>query len=136
MKFKTKIEQLDTDEIVNSEYINWDFYKDSTILVTGATGLIGYQTVLSILRANETLNSNIKILALVRNKEKALKKFSANKSQLLKFVVQDIIKPIKIPENVDYIIHTANSTSSKGFVEEPVETINSIIEGTKNILEF
>lgn len=134
MKFETKIEELDTREVVESQYINRDFFKDSTILVTGATGLIGEQIVKSILLANEEKKTNIKILALVRNKKKALSKFPKNKN--LKFIVQDISKPLKHFGKVDFVIHTANSTSSKDFVEKPVETIDSILTGTKNILNF
>ena len=134
MNFKTNIEELDTREIVNSEYINWDFFKNSTIMITGATGLIGEQIVKSILLANEEKNTNIKILALVRNKKKALDKFSKNKN--LKFIIQDISKSVKYNGDADFIIHTANSTSSKDFVEKPVETIDSIMTGTTNILEF
>ncbi len=134
MNFKTNIEELDTREIVNSEYINWDFFKNSTIMITGATGLIGEQIVKSIILANEEKNTNIKILALVRNKKKALEKFSKNKN--LKFIIQDISKHVKYNGNVDFIIHTANSTSSRDFVEKPVETIDSIMTGTTNILEF
>lgn len=135
MKYKTKTEKQDTLEIVNLKYINWNFFKDSTILVTGATGLIGSQIVLSLLCANEQLNTNIKILALVRNKEKAEKKFKDVKTDNLKFIVQDITKQIDC-ENADFIIHTANGTASKGFVENPVETIDSIYTGTKNVLEY
>ena len=134
MNFKTNIEELDTREIVNSEYINWEFFKNSTIMITGATGLIGEQIVKSLLLANEEKDTNIKVLALVRNKKKALSKFSKNKN--LKFIVQDISKDVKYSGDVDFIIHTANSTSSKDFVEKPVETINSIMTGTKNILKF
>ena len=135
MKYKTKFEEQDTLEIVNSKYINWNFFKNSTILVTGATGLIGSQIVLSLLCANEQLNTNIKILALVRNKEKAKKKFKDVKTDKLKFIIQDITEQIDC-EKADFIIHTANGTASKGFVENPVETIDSIYTGTKNVLEY
>ena len=37
---------------------------------------------------------------------------------------------------VDYIIHAASPTKSKFFVEKPVETLNTAVLGTKNILEF
>lgn len=136
MYFKTPIEEIDTKDIVASKYINWDFYKNSTIMVTGATGLIGSQLVTSILYANEVLRTNIKIIALVRDLNKANRLFENKLTQNLIFIVQDIIEPIKITEKIDYIIHTANGTSSKSFVETPVETISSIILGTKNILEF
>ena len=134
MDFRTKTEENDTKEIVNSEYINWDCFKNSTILVTGATGMIGEQIVKSLLLANEEKDTNIKVVGLIRNKKKAQTKFQYNKN--LKFIVQDITEPIKYRGKVDYIIHTANTTSSQAMTEEPVETINSIVDGTKNVLEF
>lgn len=136
MQFKTSTEQQDTQEIVNSQYINWDFFKNSTVLVTGATGLIGYQIILSLLYANEQLGTNINIIALARNKEKADLMFKNYSNNNLKFVYQTIEKPIKDEESVDFIIHTANTTSSKEMTEKPVETLNSIYTGTRNILEF
>ncbi len=136
MIFNTKIEGNDTKEIINSEYVNFDFFKNSTVLITGATGLIGKQVVNTLLYANEVKNTNISIVALVRNKKKAHEIFEKKRTNKLKFVVQDITEPLKTNLKVDYIIHTANSTSSKSFVETPVETINSIVQGTKNILNF
>lgn len=136
MNFKTNIEKIDTEEIVNSKYINWDFFKKSTILVTGATGLIGEQIVKSILLANEEKNTSIKILALARNKKKIIDKFKNYKTNNLEYIIQDITKPIRTRKKIDYIIHTANGTSSREFIEKPVETIDSIIEGTKNVLNF
>ena len=37
---------------------------------------------------------------------------------------------------MDYIIHGASATSSKYFVDHPVETILTAIKGTRNILEY
>jgi len=136
MIFKNQIENIDTKEIVYSKFVNWNYFKNATVMITGATGLIGFQTVLSFLYANEMLDTNIKILALVRNKNKAEKMFARFPSKKLKIIVQDILKPIKIKEKVDYIIHTANTTSSKEMTVHPVETVDSIVLGTKNILEF
>lgn len=135
MKFLDEIEKTDTNEIINSNYINWEYFRNSSILVTGATGMIGFQTVISLLLVNEKFNLNINIYALVRNKDKAMKKFSDKSTPHLHFIVQDITEKMQCPA-VDYIIHTANGTASKGFVETPVETINSIVTGTKNVLEF
>ena len=137
MIFKNKIEHFDTKEIIESQFINWDFFKNRTVLVTGATGLIGSQIVKSLLYANEVFGTNISIVALVRNKTKVQKMFpKQGYKQLLDFVYQDITKPIKFSKKVDYVIHTANSTSSASFVNNPVETIDSIVKGTKNVLDF
>lgn len=50
--------------------------------------------------------------------------------------IGDINKAIEVGENIDYIIHGASITSSKSFVNSPVETIMTAIMGTRNILEL
>ncbi len=135
MNFKTKIEKIDTEEIIRSEYVNWEYYKNSVIMITGATGLIGKQLVKTFLYLNENKEFNVKIIALIRNKKKAEDIFYPHEN-CLKYIIQDIEKPIKYRGYVDYIIHCANSTESKFFVEHPIETINSIIKGTENVLRF
>lgn len=136
MNFKNKIEQLDTREIIESKYINWEFFQNKTVLVTGATGLIGTQIVKALLYANEELRTNINIIALARNKNKVNTIFGNTQCDKIKFIYQDIEKRLNYSRKVDYIIHTANSTSSASFVNKPVETISSIVQGTKNILDF
>ena len=68
------------------------------------------------------------------NKEKALDIFGENKK--LSLLVQDINQKIQTERKVDYIIHGASTTSSKDFVEKPVETIYTALNGTRNVLEF
>ncbi|MBQ3641643.1 CDP-glycerol glycerophosphotransferase family protein [bacterium] len=130
------IEKTDLKAIYSSPYINWKFFKNSTVLVTGGTGMIGSLLIKSLLYANEILQTNIKIIATVRDKKKLQKIFPKYPFNELKFIFQDIEQNLKIKGKVDFIIHTANTTSSKDFVENPVETISSIIAGTKNILNF
>lgn len=128
-----RVLQEDLEIIANKE----NELKDCTVLVTGATGLIGSQIVKSLLCKNRLKNSNIKVIALVRNKEKVKKTFKyVIKNENLKFIYGDIITPIEIEDHIDYIIHTASTTASKDFVNKPVETIESVVRGTKNILEL
>ena len=105
--------------------------KNTTVLVTGATGLIG----VSIVRAFLAIG-NIHIIAFVRNIEKANQIYEDIKSPDLEFVVGDITETIKIKGTVDYIIHCASVTTSKTMVEKPVETLVTSIDGTINILEL
>lgn len=111
--------------------------KNSTVLVTGATGLIGSQIVKALSCSNRINNTNIKIIPFVRNEKKARNVFGAvldrDESTL---AVGDIINPINIPYDIDYIIHGASVTSSKEFVEHPVGTIKTCLDGTRNILEL
>ena len=111
--------------------------KKSTILITGATGLIGSQVVKTLAGFNRLQNTSIRILALVRNRKKAERIFG----DLLvrddvSLVIGDVNTPLKIEENIDYIIHGASATSSKYFVSNPVETIQTAIDGTRNVLNL
>lgn len=109
----------------------------STILITGATGLIGSQLVKALAYWNEKNRKNLKILAMVRNYEKAKSVFSGMlDDSCIKICTGDINQPLQISEFVDYIIHGASATSSRYFVENPVETIFTALNGTRNVLEF
>lgn len=103
--------------------------KGHTVLVTGATGLIGISLVRALLAIGD-----IEVLAFVRNIEKAKSILEENKN--LKYIVGDIIESIEIENKIDYIFHCASVTASKIMVEKPVETLVTSIEGTKNILEL
>lgn len=108
-----------------------------TVFVTGATGLIGSQIVKTLALYNYIFYTNIKIIALVRNEKKAKKIFSELLSDTnIIICIGDINKAIEVGENIDYIIHGASITSSKSFVNSPVETIMTAIMGTRNILEL
>ena len=114
------------------ENITKDFdmslFEGKTVLVTGATGLIGKICTLSL------LNSGVKVVALARDIQKAENIFGKNKN--LQILIQDINKPINIDRKIDYIIHCASTTSSQDFVQKPVETIYTTLNGTRNVLEF
>lgn len=118
----------DIKNIIN--YFDMSVFDGKTILVTGATGLIGKLCVKSLLNSGY----NTQVIALVRDEEKAKNIFGESKR--LTYLVQDINQRINTTRRVDYIIHAASTTSSKDFVEKPVETIYTAINGSRNILEF
>ena len=105
--------------------------KGKTVLVTGATGLIGVSLVRALLAIGD-----IKVIALVRNAEKAKSIHGDKIGQFLKLHVADVVDKIKIEEAVDYIFHCASVTASKVMIEKPVETLLTSVEGTKNILNL
>lgn len=105
--------------------------KGNTVLVTGATGLIGTLLVRALLAIGD-----IKVIAFVRNVEKAKNIYKDYLGNALYFHVADIVNEIEINEPVNYIFHCASVTTSKMMVEQPVETLITSIEGTMNILEF
>lgn len=127
----------DLDFIASSFKEDSEYFKEKTFLVTGATGLIGFTLVCSLLNFAKKNNFSLQVLALVRNEEKAQKIYSdyADDS-MLKFVIGDVNNEICISDKIDYIIHAASETSSKAFVNSPVETIKTAILGTIHLLEL
>ena len=105
-----------------------------TVFVTGATGLIGSAIIKSMAAYNRIKGGSIRLVAFARNEEKAKKVFDGIPN--ISFAIGDINSAISYDGDVDYIIHGASATSSKFFVDHPVETIFTAIDGTKNILEF
>lgn len=132
---------LQEDLTILAKYLSDNDFGNSAILVTGATGLIGSLCIKAIIEYNKNNDDKIVAIGLARNPEKVAALFAdefngANDIPSVSFIYQDI--SAEIPEDImcDYIIHTANSTTSKFFMTNPVEVIESIYAGTKRILDF
>lgn len=129
------IRQTDLNELAQDGI--FEGLNNSTVLVTGATGLIGSEIVLGILAANRIKNLDIRVVALVRNYKKAQEIFkNVLTRKELEIVVQDINDEIFYENDVDYIIHCASNTSSENMLNRPVDTILTNISGTKNVLDL
>lgn len=126
----------DIEEIANCSIIDWNKFENKNILITGATGLICSLIIKAFLYRNSKFNQNTKLFLVVRNIEKAKEIFSkCDDIVMLEYDIEDFYD-IKLTENIDYIIHGASPTTSKFFVNNPVETLNTAVIGTKNILDF
>jgi len=131
---KDKMLQEDLENFCSKRYEWMDKLDGKNILITGITGLIGSQIGKVILSYNNKFNTHINLIGIARNKTKVANIFQYNKE--IQFIYKDVVEPIKLNKNIDYIIHCANATSSKEFVNKPVETIRTIVRGTENLLEL
>lgn len=116
----------------------FDFLQGSTILVSGATGMIGSQIVEALVQLNREQQANITMVALYRNMAKRDEMFSHYIDEPgIIWLCQDVASPVSYDGSVDYIVHTAGVTGgSKQHVDLPMRTISTALNGTINLLEL
>lgn len=127
-----KIQREDIQDFVSSFPLR-ELLHNRTILITGATGLIGSNLVHCLL----ALDCKIKVVAPIRDLKKAVRIFSQNELENIRLIECDIVSyNYDALCDIDFIIHCAAPTASKYFIEHPVETFDVIYSGTKVLLNY
>lgn len=109
-----------------------ELYSKKTVLITGATGLIGSHIVDELMSMGD-----VKVIALSRNRKKLEEGFQdylINPNFQIK--VQDITDPLQFDGPIHYIFHAAGPMESDIIKNFPIDIINPNISGTINCLEF
>lgn len=115
-------------------------FHEGNYLVTGVTGFLGSLTVRKMMCSERFKNGTIKIAGITRDVCKARQIFPNTGDSgflLLESDIRDkasLFSAIDLP--IDYIIHCASVTQSAEMVRHPVETADSIVLGTCNMLEL
>lgn len=117
----------------------WDKLKNISLMLSGATGMIGSFLVDVLLEKNLVDDLNCTIYGLGRDKEKAKARFSRflNDPHFV-FIPYDIKQPFKRDDigTVDYILHLASNTHPMQYSTDPIGTITTNIIGVQNLLDF
>lgn len=117
----------------NYDYIPFEKLNGKNILITGACGLIG-SAIIDFLIENKV---ECNVYAMARNRSKTQKCFAKYlDNPLLHIVEGDVNAPIKGNIVFHYIINAASNANPNAYALDPVGTMWTNINGTKNLLDY
>lgn len=127
-------------EIVSQRDLPWQYIEGNTVLITGASGMVGKCLVDIFFKHNDELKDtsrNIHIIALSRSERTAKERFSAYWDRAdFTYYACDVNNAIPEIGNADFIIHAASNTHPKQYANDAIGTIASNVIGTKNLLDY
>ena len=123
----------DVDRIL-SQPLPWSDLHGSTVLISGASGFLPAYMVETLAGLNRR-GAGIRIVGLVRNRERALARLSHLLHVGLTLIEHDVSTPppADLPA-ADYIIHAASQASPRFYGSDPVGTLEANTNGTSHLL--
>lgn len=121
-------------ERIIGEDISWEKCREKTVLITGATGMIGMYMLRTLTLLNDSRGYGIRIIASLRNPAKLPEDVRGREDVAV--LVHDVTKPFELEEDVDYVIHAASPASPLIMRDQPVETIAANTLGTFHTLSL
>lgn len=110
-----------------------------TILLSGATGMVGKCLIDILMEHNRQAQADHKIhvIALSRNRERARERFAAYWDwEEFQYLSCDVNASIPECGQADYVIHAASNTHPLQYSQDAIGTIATNITGTQNLLEY
>jgi len=115
----------------------WDRLRGQRIFITGGTGFFGCWLLESFAWANDTLNLGAEAIVLSRSPEAFAKKAPHLASNpAIQFHTGDIRSFDFPPGEFSHVIHAATEASAKLNAEDPLLMLDTIVDGTRRVLEF
>jgi len=133
MKHINSIVEEDIKEIINNLGTESKKLIGSSILVTGANGMLAKYMVLTLIELNKKLLKNSLTLYLLSRTNCSA---TFEKSKNIKYLIQDVSNPLPKIKKVDYIIHAASKAAPKNYLENKTDTMRANILGLFNILSL
>ena len=133
--YNNKIYMEDLHRAVESS-VDVEKLFDSSVMITGASGLIGSYLTDILLLCNKEKKANITIYAIDLNVERMKNRFEGQITDQLFLIEHNVNDIPSFDFQADYIIHAASNAFPAAFNNDPVGTIMSNIQGTKNLLDY
>lgn len=126
----------DAQTALNDPAIRWDRFLGATVLVTGATGVIGSAVARVLCAARAAKGLDLTVVAQGRDRAKGRRLEAELGMRFLASDVRELSPAASGLEHVDFVVHAAAVTASADMVTRPAEVLTTAVEGTRNVLDF
>lgn len=127
--------QREDVEVLLGEALPWGALAGRSILVTGATGMVGQYLIHTLLAVRDR-TAPARIIAMTRRGEVARDLFSRDpRAGALEILVHDPAQPLPPLPPLDYIVHAASPADPAAFRRDPVGVIAANALGSARLLE-
>ena len=128
--------QEDLDNILCSN-LPWQELQGKSLLLTGASGLIGTVLVDALMKWNRQVEHGVTIYAVGRSEQRIKERFADYlDNQYFNFITWNVNEPADFAIHADYVIHAASNTHPKAYATDPIGSIMTNLLGLRNVLDF
>ncbi len=125
---------------VSNLKLPWNELNGKTILLSGATGLVGSFLIDVLMNKNAGGDMKINVVALGRSKDRIYKRFNlSGDTEYFRAIEQDVnddLNPELKEIKADYVLHLASNTHPLQYSTDPIGTVITNIIGLKNMLDY
>jgi len=117
--------------------LDWELFHDATVVVSGASGMVGTFLVDVLMARNISHGLNCTIHAVARNLSGLTERFGHyGAHENLRLTVADVtVDAIDVP-SADLVIHAASNTHPLQYASDPIGTIMTNVQGTRSMLDL
>ncbi|MGI4787747.1 MAG: NAD-dependent epimerase/dehydratase family protein [Janthinobacterium lividum] len=127
----------DLDHILTHTESLWEGLRGRRLFLTGGTGFFGCWLLESFIWANDRLDLNANVVVLSRGPDAFARKMPHLARHSSITLHQGDVRTFAFPVgSFTHVIHAATDANASLIVEQPLAMLDTIVEGTRRVLDF